>query len=142
MATTKYLSLICEIPNCADAYLGKVTQCQGYGLFRFGVLCNLLIWRWKTPPPPPTINRVKDQSMGFNRSGCIAMVLHEKSSNIAWRPWRRDVSCRFSWKKKSIFFKSRCKNLLSNFESILTLKGPGFSDFGTVRGGDGTYLHL
>ena len=84
--------------------------------------------------PPPTINRVKDQSMRFNRSGCIAMVLHGKSSNIAWRPRRRDVSCRFSWKRKEHFFKSRCKNLF-NFESILTLKGPGFSDFGTARGG-------
>ena len=33
-------------------------------------------------------------------------------------------------KGKNIFFKSRCKNLLFNFESFLTLKGPGFSDFG------------
>ena len=33
-------------------------------------------------------------------------------------------------KEKNIFFKSRCKNLLFNFESFLTLKGPGFSDFG------------
>ena len=39
-------------------------------------------------------------------------------------------------KEKNIFFKSRCKNLLFNLESILTLKGPGFSDFGTARGGD------
>ena len=37
-------------------------------------------------------------------------------------------------KEKNIFFKSRCKNLLFNFESILTLKGPGFSDFGTAPG--------
>ena len=34
--------------------------------------------------------------------------------------------------KKNIFFKSRCKNLLFNFESILTLEKPGFSDFGTA----------
>ena len=45
-------------------------------------------------------------------------------------------------KEKSIFFKSRYKNLLLNFESILTLKGPGFSDFGTAMGGDGICLHL
>ena len=44
------------------------------------------------------------------------------------------MSCRFSWKRKEHFFKSRCKNLF-NFESILTLKGPDFSDFGTARGG-------
>ena len=37
----------------------------------------------------------------------------------------------------SIFFKSRCKTLLFNFESFLTLKGPGFSDFGTARRGGG-----
>ena len=43
-------------------------------------------------------------------------------------------------KEKSIFFKSRCKNLLFNFESILTLKGPGFSDFCMARGGDGICL--
>ena len=35
-------------------------------------------------------------------------------------------------KEKNIFFKSRGKNLLFNFESILTLKEPGFSDFGTA----------
>ena len=45
-------------------------------------------------------------------------------------------------KEKNIFFKSRCKNLLSNFESILTLKGPGLSDFGMARGGDEICLHL
>ena len=45
-------------------------------------------------------------------------------------------------KEKNIFFKSRCKNLLFNFESILTLKGPGFSDFGMAREGDGICLHL
>ena len=37
-------------------------------------------------------------------------------------------------KEKNIFFKSSCKNLLFNFESILALKGPGFSDFGMVPG--------
>ena len=36
-------------------------------------------------------------------------------------------------REKNIFFKSICKNLLFNFESILTLKGPGFSDFDTAR---------
>ena len=46
---------------------------------------------------------------------------------------RRDVSCRFSWKGKNNFFKSRCKTLLFNFESFLTLKGPSFSDYGTVE---------
>ena len=52
MATGKRLSLIYEIPNFAIAYLVKVTKFQGYSLFRFGVLSNLLAWRWKTPPPP------------------------------------------------------------------------------------------
>ena len=33
-------------------------------------------------------------------------------------------------KENNIFFKSRCKNLLFNFESTLTLKGPGFSGEG------------
>ena len=49
-------------------------------------------------------------------------------------------------KEKNTFFKSRCKNLLFNllfnFESILTLKGPGLSNFGTARGGDGIFLHM
>ena len=45
-------------------------------------------------------------------------------------------------KEKNIVFKSRCKNLLFNFETILTLKGPGFSNFGTARGGDGICLHM
>ena len=45
-------------------------------------------------------------------------------------------------KEKNIFFKSRCKNLSFNLESILTLKGPGFSDFGTARVGGGISLHL
>ena len=42
MATTKGLSLICEIPKFANAYLGKVTKFQGHGLFHCGVLSNLL----------------------------------------------------------------------------------------------------
>ena len=40
-------------------------------------------------------------------------------------------------KEKNNFFKSRYTNLLFNFESILTLKGPSFSDSGTARGGGG-----
>ena len=44
--------------------------------------------------------------------------------------------------EKNTFFKSRCKNLLFNFESILTIKGPGLSNFGTARGGNGICLHL
>ena len=61
MATNQRpISQICEIPNFANAHLGKVTKFQGYGLFRFGVLSNLLAWRWKhPPPPPPSMNRVK-----------------------------------------------------------------------------------
>ena len=38
-------------------------------------------------------------------------------------------------KEKNGFFKSRCKNLLFNFKSILTLKGPDFSDYGTAGEG-------
>ena len=45
-------------------------------------------------------------------------------------------------KEKNIFFKCRCKNLLFNFESFLTLKEPDFSDFGTARRGGGICLHL
>ena len=53
-------------------------------------------------------------------------------------PGRGICTCRFSWKRKEQFsFKSRCKNLLLNFESILTLEGPGFSDSGTAGEGEG-----
>ena len=38
MAAMKPISLIYEIQNFANAYLGKVTEFQGNGLFRFGVL--------------------------------------------------------------------------------------------------------
>ena len=51
MATKKHLSLIYELENFVNTYLGKVTKFQGDGLFRFGVLSNLLAWRWNTPPP-------------------------------------------------------------------------------------------
>ena len=50
MATKKRLSLIYELQNFANTYLGKVTKFQVDGLFRFGVLSNLLAWRWKHPP--------------------------------------------------------------------------------------------
>ena len=50
MATKKRLSLIYELESFANIYLGKVTKFQVDGLFRFGVLRNLLAWRWKTPP--------------------------------------------------------------------------------------------
>ena len=40
-------------------------------------------------------------------------------------------------KEKNIFFKGRCKNLLFNFQSFLSPKGPGFSDFGTATTGGG-----
>ena len=55
MATKKRLSLIYEIQNFADTYLGKVTKFQGNGLFRFGVLSHLLGWKWKTHTPPPAL---------------------------------------------------------------------------------------
>ena len=58
MATRKCLFLICEIPNFANAYIGKITKCEGYSLFHFGFLSNLLAGRWKTAPPPG-MNRVK-----------------------------------------------------------------------------------
>ena len=61
MATRKRLSLICELPNFANAYLGKVTKFQGYSLLRSGVLSNLQAWRWKTPPLPG-MNRVKNST--------------------------------------------------------------------------------
>ena len=50
MAIKKRLSLIYELENFANTYLGKVTKFQVDGLFRFGVLSNLLAWRWKAPP--------------------------------------------------------------------------------------------
>ena len=59
MARKKRLSLIYEVENFAYTYLRKVTKFQGDGLFRFGVLSNLLAWRWKTTPPP-SMNRVKE----------------------------------------------------------------------------------
>ena len=62
MATRKGLSLIFEIQNFANSYLGKVTKFQGHGLCRFGVLSNLLGWRWKTPPPGT--NRVNGANYG------------------------------------------------------------------------------
>ena len=58
MAMTKDLSLICEIPNFANVYLGKVIKFQGYGLFRLGILGNLLVWRWKTPWPQIRIGSI------------------------------------------------------------------------------------
>ena len=45
MAAKKRLSLIYEIQNFANNYLGKVIKFQGNGLFRFGVLSHLLGWR-------------------------------------------------------------------------------------------------
>ena len=45
-------------------------------------------------------------------------------------------------KKRTVFFKSRCKTLLFNFESFLTLKGPSFSDFDTATRGGGICLHM
>ena len=63
MATKKRLSLIYELDNFANTYFGKVTKFQVDGLFRFGVLSNLLAWRWK---PPPGANRVNPiQAMVF-----------------------------------------------------------------------------
>ena len=50
MATTKRLSLIYEIQNFANTYLGKVTKFQGNGLFRFGVLSHLLGWSLSAYP--------------------------------------------------------------------------------------------
>ena len=46
MAITKGLLPICEIHNFANTYLAKVNTFQDYGLFCFGVLSNLLSWRW------------------------------------------------------------------------------------------------
>ena len=81
MATTKCLSLICEIPNFANAYLGKVTKFQGYGLFPFGVLSDLLAWRWKTHPPG--INRVKFKLLivGGQGSGEVAFSIDLSTSS-------------------------------------------------------------
>ena len=42
MATKKLVSLIYELENFVNTYLGKVTKFQGDGLFRIGVLSNLL----------------------------------------------------------------------------------------------------
>ena len=68
MATRKRLFLICEIPNFANAHLGKVTKFHGYHLFHFGVLSNLLASRWKTTSPGmnsvnlPRVNYAKGES--------------------------------------------------------------------------------
>ena len=140
MATTKHLSLICEIPNFANACLGKVTQFQGHGLFHFGVLCNLLIWRWKHPPPP-TIN-LKTKAWDSMDQVVLQWSYMRRFQILHGGPGRGMCSVVSAGKEKSIFFKRRYKNLWSNFESILTLKEPGFSDFGTARGGDEICLHL
>ena len=55
MATKKRLSLIYELENFANTYLGKVTKFQVGGLFRFGVLSNLLEVE---NTPSPRANRV------------------------------------------------------------------------------------
>ena len=107
------LSLICEIPNFANAYLGKVTQVQGYGLFRFGVLCNLLICRWKTPPPPTT-NTVKDRSMWFNRSGSTAMVLHREEFKYCMEVPEEECVLSFQLEKKRTFSLRRLRSDLLN----------------------------
>ena len=60
MATTKHLSLIYEIQNFANTYLGKVTKFQGNGLFGFGVLNHLLGYMWNPPPPPPVCTGLID----------------------------------------------------------------------------------
>ena len=51
MATKKLLSLIFDIQNFGNSYLGKVTKFQGNSLLHLGVLSHLLGWMWKTPPP-------------------------------------------------------------------------------------------
>ena len=60
MAIWKHLSLICEITNFANAYLGEVTKFQGY---------SLLFWSSEQftglevkTPFPPSMNRVKSVS--------------------------------------------------------------------------------
>ena len=53
MVTKKQLSLIYELENFADTYLGKVTKFQVDDMFRFGV------YRLEVEPPPGP-NRVKD----------------------------------------------------------------------------------
>ena len=45
----------------------------------------------KRPCRPYSHYKLKDESMCFNRSGCIAVVLHGKSSNIAWRPQKGGI---------------------------------------------------
>ena len=65
MGTRKRLSLICETPNFSNSYLGKFTKFQGYSLFCFGILSNLLAWRWKTPTPG--MNRVNDLTPVINQ---------------------------------------------------------------------------
>ena len=57
MATRKGLSLIYEIQNFGDTYLGKVMKFQSNGLFRFEVLSHLL-GRWKTPPSMNRVNKI------------------------------------------------------------------------------------
>ena len=65
MATRKGLSLIYEIQNFADTYLGKVTKFQGDGLLPFEVRSYVLCWKWKTPPG---MNR----ELEWNTSGSIS----------------------------------------------------------------------
>ena len=59
MATRKLLSLTCEIPNFANAYLGKVTKFQGYSLFLF----------WSSEQF--TGLEVENTTPGMNRVNCL-----------------------------------------------------------------------
>ena len=91
--------------------------------------------------PLPTINRVKRPKHVIRqiRLYCNGPTREE----FKYCMEAPEEGCALSFQlEKNIFFKSRCKNLLFNFESILTLKSPGFSDFGTARGGDGICFHL
>ena len=83
MATKKRLSLIYELENFANTYLGKVTKFQGDGLFRFGVLNNLLAWKWKTPPG---MNRIKYQQFWNKSRESIHLPRMTDQLNITYIP--------------------------------------------------------
>ena len=67
MASRKGLSLICEIPNFANAYLGKFTHVSGLWLVLFW-RSEQFCWPGGGKHPPPGMNRVK--SSVLHENGC------------------------------------------------------------------------
>ena len=76
MATKKRLSIIYELENF-----------QVDVLFRFGVLSNLLAWRWKTTPPSPALIGLKLEYAKFGVSDLsFSKVIEENPLGVGSTP--------------------------------------------------------